>query len=292
MLDRRMPVGRVRALLGFSAAVLIAGCGDAERAHAEGPAATSARPAPRPPAAPSPTHAPPPPAPPASAARMAPLTDAAWLERLAVPGQGDSMVSVPLGADAPRPILIGAHGNGDRPEWACGEWRGVTGAFPFILCPHGVQRGATLSFRDGPTTRAEIDAGLDALRARFGRYVAEGPLVYAGFSRGAIVGVPLVVADPARFPRAAFVEGGHGGWTPEAVARYAEGGGERVLFGCTTRACEQATRPVLARFARTRVEARMVSAGNIGHLVNDRVVEALKPGWAWLVEGDPRYARH
>ena len=39
------------------------------------------------------------------------------------------------------------------------------------------------------------------------------------------------------------------------------------------------------------VATRTVSAGNIGHLVDDRVIAAVKPGFAWLVEGDARWTR-
>lgn len=213
-----------------------------------------------------------------------------WIIPLAVPAFEESQVAVPLGATNPRPLIIGVHGMRDRPEWSCGEWRAVT-PYPFILCPHGqpLPGSAGLTFTNAATTGAEIEAGLTALLARFGSRVAEGPMVYAGFSRGAFMGVPLLVAHPARFPRAVLGEGGQGGWTEDAAKRYAEGGGKRLLFVCTTFTCEAATRPALARLERAGVKARMVSAGNIGHGFDGRAVEAIKPVWPWLVEGDPRF---
>jgi pimeloyl-ACP methyl ester carboxylesterase len=182
----------------------------------------------------------------------------------------------------------------DQPDWACGEWRGVTDSYPFILCPHGQpisgDASAGLTFTNAALAAAEIDAGLLALRARFGDRVAEGPLVYAGFSRGAFVGVPILVAHPELFPRAVLGEGGQSAWTADAAKRYAEGGGKRVLFVCTTRACEAATPPAMARLEKVGVAARMVSAGDIGHRFDGAVVEAIRPAWPWLVEGDPRFA--
>jgi pimeloyl-ACP methyl ester carboxylesterase len=182
----------------------------------------------------------------------------------------------------------------DRPEWACGEWRGVTDSYPFILCPHGQpisgNPSAGLTFTSAELAAAEIEAGLVALRARFGDRVAEGPLVYAGFSRGAFVGVPIIVAHPSRFPRAVLGEGGQSAWTAGTAKRYAEGGGKRVLFVCTTRACEAATPPAMARLEKAGVAARMVSAGDIGHRFDGAVIEAIRPAWPWLVEGDPRFA--
>jgi pimeloyl-ACP methyl ester carboxylesterase len=155
-------------------------------------------------------------------------------------------------------------------------------------------RSTRVSLPPAPGARArlgeEIEAGLTALRARFGPRVAEGPLVYAGFSRGAFVGVPLLLSRPERFPRAVLGEGGQSAWTDDAAKRYAAGGGKRVLFVCTTLTCEEATRPAMARLERAGVKARMASAGNIGHWFDGRVVEAIKPAWPWLVEGDPRFA--
>jgi hypothetical protein len=229
------------------------------------------------------------PAPPA-----APPLTGEWLARLPVPGSEDAFVSVPLGATSPRPVMIGVHGMRDQPDWACGEWRGVTGGYPFILCPHGQSipgaASAGLTFTDAATAAKEIEDGIVVLRARFGAYVAEGPYVYAGFSRGAFVGVPILVAHPARFPRAALGEGGQSAWTDDAAKRYAEGGGKRVLFVCTTRACEAEARSAVARLERAGVAARMVSAGDLGHRFDGQVVEAIRPAWPWLVEGDPRFA--
>jgi hypothetical protein len=165
----------------------------------------------------------------------------------------------------------------------------VTSASAFVLCPHGVPAnappGSGLAFAGAAETRREIDAGLAALRARFGRYVADGPLIYAGFSLGAILGVAIVAADPARFPIVVLGEGGQEQWTPERVQRFATGGGRRVLFVCSTAACEAATPRSLAALARAGVEARLVSAGHIGHLVDDRVVAVVRSAWPWVVGG-------
>lgn len=237
------------------------------------------------------------PASPASAAISSPALSPLlgdWLMTLAVPSFEESFVSIPLGSTNPRPVMIGVHGMRDQPDWSCGEWRGVTDSYPFILCPHGQPipgaASAGLTFTSAALAGEEIEAGLTALRARFGARVAEGPLVYAGFSRGAFVGVPLLLAHPERFPRAVLGEGGQSAWTEDAAKRYAAGGGKRVLFVCTTLTCEEATRPAMARLERAGVKAKMASAGNIGHWFDGRVVEAIKPAWPWLVEGDPRFA--
>ena len=110
-----------------------------------------------------------PPSPPAPAdAGLPPLTKALWFERLDLPCGYVAFVSVPLGATSARPIMVAAHGAGDRSEWACGAWRGVTDAFPFIVCPQG-----------GPDGQGDILLAVDGLSRqghRPGPRRAAGPL--------------------------------------------------------------------------------------------------------------------
>src|SRR5439155_17908947 len=89
-------------------------------------------------------------------------------------------ISIPLGAREPRPILIALHGASDRPGWACGEWRAVTDAYPFVVCPRGDGPEANLYWPSPAKTRAAIDAMLEVTRSRFGDWLADGPTVLAG----------------------------------------------------------------------------------------------------------------
>lgn len=237
----------------------------------------------------APTAAPSPPvsSEPAPPATTFPPLGGDWLVRLPLQGFENAVIAAPIGATSPRPVLVGVHGSRDRAEWACGEFLGVTKGYPFILCPQGILVRAGPEPVYGFTTTAdlkrEIDAGLEALRARFGHYVAEGPMIYGGFSRGAYLGVPIVADDPARFPVAVFGEGGQSTWTDDRAARFARGGGKRVLFVCSTAACEGATPPALKILERAGVETKMITAGHIGHIVDDRVVTLIRGSWPWLV---------
>jgi hypothetical protein len=223
---------------------------------------------------------------PSDAGRALPPLGGEWLVRLPLQGFGDAVVSVPLGATSPRSVVVGVHGRNDRPEWACGEWRGVTDAHPFILCPHGVPidapAGQGLALADAEQTGREIDAGLAALEARFGAYVQGEPLIYAGFSLGAIRGVPIAAGNPGRFPVLILGEGGQEQWTSERVAAFAKGGGRRVLFVCSTGSCETAAASPLGALARAGVQVKLLSAGHIGHLVDDRVVAKVHGAWPWV----------
>lgn len=222
----------------------------------------------------------------ASRTSLPPL-DSNWLVRMPLEGFGNAVVAAPTGATSPRPILIGVHGIRDRPEWACGEFLGVTRGHPFILCPHGVPVDAgpndTLGFRTVDELKREIYAGIAAIRARFGRYVAEGPMIYGGFSRGAFFGVPIAADDPASFPIVVLGEGGQSPWTTERALRFARGGGKRVLFVCSTAECEMQTPRAVAILKQAGIEAKMISAGHIGHIVDDRVVRLIRGEWHWVV---------
>ena len=211
---------------------------------------------------------------------------------LDVPGYGAAVVSLPLGASASKPVLIAAHGNYDRPEWQCATWRAIVGDRGFILCPRGVMRRDSPSPDDIRFTyekgfTAEVDAALAALRARFPDFVDVGPMMYAGFSLGAILGVSYVLRDPARFPRVVLIEGGEGGWGEK---KFAASGGVRVLWGCGQAGCVGGAKAMAARFERAKVPSKVVYGRGEGHSYTGAVADEIKKELSWLLEGDARWA--
>jgi hypothetical protein len=227
---------------------------------------------------------------------LAPLTADGELVALQVPGFRDAIVSVPLGATQPRPVMVALHGNYDRPEWQCEVWREITGGHPFILCPRGIPRAGAPKSEDRweygglAKTEQELLDGLDALAARFGKHVAEGPVLFTGFSLGAILGRHILAKHAARFPRAVLTEGGYEGWSAAFAKRYREGGGERVVFACGQYACRQAATGA-ARVARKQgLETRVADGGNIGHTYDGKVARAISAEWQFLLGDDPRWA--
>ena len=59
--------------------------------------------------------------------KLTALAASSWLIELEVAGFGKAALAVPLGANAPRPIVIALHGSADRPEWACAALRSIAG---------------------------------------------------------------------------------------------------------------------------------------------------------------------
>jgi pimeloyl-ACP methyl ester carboxylesterase len=226
---------------------------------------------------------------------LEPLNAVSEFAALDVPGFRAAVVSLPLGAREPRPLVVALHGNFDRPEWQCEIWRVATQAASFILCPRGVPRGDVPRSADrweygsAKLTERELDAGIAALREKFGGYLAEGPIVYVGFSLGAILGTTIVKQAPARYPRLVLIEGGLGGM--ESIAKfYKEHGGERVLMACGQTGCLQKSRSLAKRLEKLELGARVVDGGNIGHTYDGAIADGIAREWPWLVEGLPSWA--
>jgi hypothetical protein len=244
----------------------------------------------------TPTPTPTPTSTPTSIPPLAPLAGNSELVPLVVPEHRDAIVSVPLGATESRPVVLALHGNYDRPEWQCGVWRGVTKGYPFILCPRGIPRRDAPASQDRWTygkpadVRREVDAALAALRVRFGDYVAPGPIVYAGFSLGAILGVGIVASDADRFPRAVLIEGGLSSWSQARAKAYADAGGKRVLFACGQRSCKTESKGPEKLLGGLGIETRSVFGGDVGHTYDGPVAEEVARALPWLIGDDPRWS--
>lgn len=222
---------------------------------------------------------------------MPPLVAESWRIEIPVDGFGEASVSVPLGATTPRPTLIALHGHADRPEWQCGTWRGITDARSFVLCPRGtpLAKAKTFSWNTPELTADELRAALKALKQRFSDYVAPGPVVLTGYSLGAIHAVSILKQEPSFFSRVALVEGGHEAWSAGNAAIFGQRGGRRILFACAQSACLEPAQRSVVFAERGGAEARVVDAGNFGHVLDGRVAQAIKRQFGWLVAGDPRW---
>lgn len=244
---------------------------------------------------------------------------------LAAPGFGDAVVVAPVGATHPMPVVVAVLGIGDTPEGQCGTWRTIVEGRAFVLCPRGrpnvvQQEGAqrdegdpqsTRSARDevaaktaaaGSTTKvngffppdvatleAEIDADVRALRERFGAHVAEGPMLYVGFSRGAFLGATIIAKQPDRFPRAILIEGGQTPWNDETANAFVAGGGKRVLFACGQLSCVEESEGSAKLLAKLGVLTRVVHGEGEGHGYTNQVKDDVRRDFDWLVEGDARF---
>jgi pimeloyl-ACP methyl ester carboxylesterase len=202
-------------------------------------------------------------------------------------GKPIGVVAVPLGTRSPRPIMIALHGGSDHPEWACAAWRGITNAHPFIVCPRGMGMPASLAWSDPSDTKARIARAIAATKAVFGSWVRETPaVVLAGFSMGATQAALLAQREPQTYRRLALTESAYAPEPAMAFARpWARGGGERVVFLCTTGGCEGPYRSAARNVAAQHLPARLNIAGTSAHGMWDTVMRSMRRDWPWLVEG-------
>jgi predicted esterase len=219
--------------------------------------------------------------------------------QLPVPGHADAVLSLPLGATAKRPLVVAAHGAGDRAEYHCELWRRIVGDRAFVLCPRGRRTDervppadAGYYYPDHFALDKEVKAAIAALRERYRGHVDSEQAVYTGFSQGAIHGAHVIVLNPEVFPRAALVEGGNGffnEWSGPAARKYRERGGKRVLFACGSPACVRTAERCAAYLKKAGVEARVVHAEGAGHSYGPAMEAELQASFEWLVADDPRF---
>jgi predicted esterase len=239
------------------------------------------------PAAPPPTSSP-------------PLTAEAAVIDLPVEGHRPAVVSVPLGATSPRPLVVIAHGAGGRPEPHCAFWRELLGSRGFLLCPRGVLLGADAEpenqgffYPDHHALAREVTAAVDALRARFGEHLDDRAPIYVGFSQGATMGALAFVKRPAAFARLVLIEGGVGEsdeCTINAARAFHEGGADRVLFACGRASCFSAAQRSLTYLEKAGLPGRVVHARGAGHTYGGAVADAVVSALPWVLEGDPRWS--
>lgn len=224
---------------------------------------------------------------------LPPLTAPEPLIHVPLAGFGPVTIALPLGADTPRPVVVALHGHAVRPEHACTNWARASMNTAFVLCPHGLPANAgpdaAVTFGSAAQTRKEIDAGWQALRDRYPQYIAAGPLVFAGYSMGAKLGVAIVHDDPGTFPLAVFGEGGYEALTPRVAEDYRRAGVRRVLLICSTKPCEPTFERTRERLQRAGVEVQLASSGGTKHMFEGAVAEVTRTHWPWLVSDDPRW---
>jgi pimeloyl-ACP methyl ester carboxylesterase len=229
---------------------------------------------------------------------LSPITGDPFVE-LPVEGHRAAVVSVPLGAASPQPLLVVTHGAGGRPEPHCAFWRALIGARGFLLCPRGALLDSFAEpseqgffYRDHRALAREVNAAMAALRARFGGHLDERAPIYAGFSQGATMGALAFVQRPAVFARLVLIEGGVGEsdeWTVRGARAFREGDGDRVLFACGRPSCLVAARRSLTYLDKAGVAGRAVHGAGAGHTYGGAVEEAVKGALPWIFEGDPRW---
>lgn len=294
--NRVRAVSRLLSLLGMAA--LAAGCGHGNPRASErsGPeigrdtkltsGATTADPAtPGAPASPRGSHD-----------LLEPLaTDSgAPVERIDIGDGQHAYAALPIGARDKRALIVGVHGAGDRPDWSCTEWQAVTAGWAIVVCPVGVQHPSDKTayvWGSADAIAARADKAVRAVRARYGAWVDDGPLVYGGWSQGGALASQVIAARPGMFDRAVLVEVGH---TPldanQVAAGLVAGGVRRAVVSCSSWKCRSFASAFEGAAKRRSLPVRVNDVGLRGHWFDEPVFRTLGPAFVWMVEDERRYA--
>jgi len=191
-------------------------------------------------------------------------------------------------------VLLVAHGAGDRPEWQCDWWEAALGGRAIVLCLRGSAMYPRRSdtgyyFKNHYALEREVLAAIDALRREHSAALAPGPVVYAGFSQGAIMGALVVPEHPDLFQRVVLIEGGYQEWDVPSAKRLARGGEARVLFACGQSYCAHHARQSMRWLSRGGVASRLELAPRGGHTYAGDVGEKVLDAFEWVVAGDERW---
>jgi pimeloyl-ACP methyl ester carboxylesterase len=199
-------------------------------------------------------------------------------------------VTRPQGATGPRPIVLAVHGAEDRADWACSEWRATTAGFAWVLCPQGDPLRSAYAWPSANAIAKQAFEARDALRDRYGSYVAPGPLLYGGFSQGASLASSVVAAHPGEFGPVIMVEAGHTPLSaPSVVFGLKKGGVARAMISCSTDGCATFSSELVRASKRASFDLFTNDAGRRGHVFDGEVMRSLGETLVKLVAGDSRY---
>jgi hypothetical protein len=224
-----------------------------------------------------------------------PALEGAALERVEL-GKGEvAWIGVPVGARDRRAIVVGVHGAGDRPDWSCSEWKAVTADWAFVVCPQATSRhpndASTFVWGSAAAIAAQADRAVAALRARYGAWVDDGPLIYGGWSQGATLASQVIAARPGVYDRVALVEVGHTPLDANVVAAsFARAGVRRTVVSCSSSKCRTFAHDFTNAARRVRLPSQVADVGNRGHWFDEPVFRALGPKVAWMGEDEQRFA--
>ena len=231
----------------------------------------------------------------ASPVPEAPALEAQAFEPIEV-GSGEiAWIAAPVGARDKRPVIVGVHGAGDRPDWACTAWREVVASHAFVVCPQSrvahPKWAGTFVWGSAGAIAAQADRAVAAARARYGAWMADGPMVYGGWSQGGTLAAQVLAARRGAYDRVVLVEVGHTELDADAVAAsFVAAGVQRAVVACESVKCRTFAQSFEGAARRRRLPVRVSDAGLRHHWFDEPVYRSLAPKMVWLVQDEQRFA--
>lgn len=225
---------------------------------------------------------------------LLPPLEGEWTQKIELSKGKQAYLTIPVGAQDKRAIIVGVHGAGDRPDWSCSEWQAVTAGWAFVVCPQGVthptDRNAFV-WGSADAIASEADEAVAILKARYGAYLEDGPLIYGGWSQGATLASTVIASRPGVYDRAVLVELGYTPLDPAGAATNLEMGGiKRAVVSCSSPQCRGWAASFERAAQRKGIPVLVNDVGNRGHFFDGPVFRTLGPRVAWMVDDQARFA--
>jgi hypothetical protein len=183
---------------------------------------------------------------------------------LAVRGQADAVLLIPIGAIAARPLVavLLASGIGLRQE--CETLGQAIRREVFVLCQTTrlESRLAASAAGESELVASSLKAALHSVKRKFGQYVASKDLALVGVGDGAEVVASIVRQVPDFFHRVALIDAGFRPWTSVDSVRFIGAGGKALFARCTNEACRKDAMRVVATVKASGIAARLEPEGN------------------------------
>jgi predicted esterase len=233
---------------------------------------------------------PPNPTPKLSPRKLPPLSGLPWYMILPSKPEKKDTITLPLGAEERRPIVVAVHGGGDRPEWACGLWRIGVESYPFVVCPTGPTTGGTkFAWGTGRDIATAVARAVSEAERQFPTYVISNtPMIYAGFSQGATLAGDFLIEHAQQFPVVVLAEGGYDYLRdPTFARRFRAAGGRRVFILCGTPGCMITAKRAVVILERAGLDAMTAGDPTAGHAFSASMQKILRAEWQRLVRDVP-----
>jgi hypothetical protein len=189
---------------------------------------------------------------------LSPLQAADAVTPIAVAGQPDAQLLVPVGATHPQPVVALLFPSANGLAEACAAYgKGMRGS-AFVLCQAavGAQQSLVSAEAASDLVASALRASLRVVKNRFNRYVSSSSISLGGVGDAADSVAPIVRRNPESFPRVALLEGGFGRWTAVDSARFAQAGGKAFCARCSVEGCRSEASRVIATLKALGVPTR------------------------------------
>jgi predicted esterase len=209
--------------------------------------------------------------------------------RLEVPNAPEAYYYKPR-ARGQRPVIMYLHGRGANPEEDCRKWAKVARRFGWVVCPSGpgVSDTGGRTWSNGAVdAQREIEAAVEALRAKYHGRVQRRSNVLVGFSEGAFVAMNVGLKDQSTWSKWLILGASDAYWNgdaEEALDRDKRHVRRVYLLTGENDGVAEKTKRVGDELKKMKVPSKVRLVPGMGHEVpGDRMISTYRRPLAWLV---------